>query len=566
MSVGKVAALRAHAARPGAAIAAGLMLVATMLVIATMPARSQSTAAAAFAVQSGLGGDNSLYKIDMNTGNLTLVGDPGGAGYNNIEGLTFDTSGNLWAINAPGLAEQGLALLRLHTGTAAILQQVPLKNSDGTLITGPDPIKAAGLSVDCAGTMWITGAGKDPAFRVLYKVDPATGILTQIGATGARVPALASRGTDLFGITSQDPQADDLLVKLNTATGDASVEGGLQLNTVNSAGADFDESGVLWGIDEGDPTTAIPGKTFKVNTDPSNPATYGTAVKVADVAKGFTNLAIAGPAGCGGPSPSPSPSPTPTPGGAEQGYWMVASDGGVFAFGASEFFGSTGGVRLNQPIVGTAPTRNGRGYWMAAADGGIFAFGNADFLGSTGGTKLNQPIIGIAVTPTGAGYWLAARDGGIFAFGDASFHGSTGGLKLNSPIVGIAPTRTGEGYWLVAADGGVFAFGDAVFKGSTGGVKLNSPIVAMSAHRSDNGYWFTAADGGVFAFGASDFLGSTGGQKLNKPIVTMASTASGDGYWLIASDGGVFSFGDAKFLGSTGGIKLNQPIVAAARF
>jgi hypothetical protein len=34
---------------------------------------------------------------------------------------------------------------------------------------------------------------------------------------------------------------------------------------------------------------------------------------------------------------------------------MVASDGGIFAFGDAGFFGSSGGLKLNQPIVGMAP-------------------------------------------------------------------------------------------------------------------------------------------------------------------------------------------------------------------
>ncbi len=41
-----------------------------------------------------------------------------------------------------------------------------------------------------------------------------------------------------------------------------------------------------------------------------------------------------------------------TPSGA--GYWLVASDGGVFSFGDAQFFGSTGAIHLNQPIVGIA--------------------------------------------------------------------------------------------------------------------------------------------------------------------------------------------------------------------
>jgi len=73
-----------------------------------------------------------------------------------------------------------------------------------------------------------------------------------------------------------------------------------------------------------------------------------------------------------------------------------------------------------------------------ASDGGIFAFGDAQFYGSMGGTPLNKPIVGIASTPDGKGYWEVASDGGIFAFGDAQFYGSMGGTPLNKPIVGIA--------------------------------------------------------------------------------------------------------------------------------
>ncbi len=204
-----------------------------------------------------------------------------------------------------------------------------------------------------------------------------------------------------------------------------------------------------------------------------------------------------------------------------------------------------------------------RGYRLVATDGGIFAFG-ADFLGSTGAVKLNQPIVGMAPTPTGKGYWLVASDGGIFAFGDAAFAGSTGAIKLNQPIVGMAPTPTGKGYWLVASDGGIFAFGDAAFSGSTGATALNQAIVGMAATPTGRGYWLVAADGGIFAFGDAAFAGSTGAMKLNQPIVAMAATPSGRGYWLVASDGGVFAFGDAVFLGSTGAVKLNKPIVGMA--
>ena len=74
---------------------------------------------------------------------------------------------------------------------------------------------------------------------------------------------------------------------------------------------------------------------------------------------------------------------------------------------------------------------------MVASDGGIFSFGDAHFYGSTGWLHLNRPIVGMAATPDGRGYWMVASDGGIFSFGDARFYGSTGSLQLDSPIVAM---------------------------------------------------------------------------------------------------------------------------------
>ena len=43
-----------------------------------------------------------------------------------------------------------------------------------------------------------------------------------------------------------------------------------------------------------------------------------------------------------------------------------------------------------------AATPSGHGYWLVASDGGIFAFGDAAFHGSMGATMLNQPVVGMA--------------------------------------------------------------------------------------------------------------------------------------------------------------------------
>ena len=149
------------------------------------------------------------------------------------------------------------------------------------------------------------------------------------------------------------------------------------------------------------------------------------------------------------------------------GYWLATRTGKIESYGkAPAFPGAT--VKETKRITTVASTASGAGAWMAGLDGGVFTSGDAGFFGSMGGVRLNQPVVGMAPTPSGRGYWLVASDGGIFSFGDAGFFGSTGAIRLNQPVVGMAPTPSGRGYWLVASDGGVFSFGDARFFGSTG--------------------------------------------------------------------------------------------------
>ena len=226
------------------------------------------------------------------------------------------------------------------------------------------------------------------------------------------------------------------------------------------------------------------------------------------------------PAACTSTSPSSAWRPTPD----GNGYWLVASDGGVFSYGDAGFYGSTGAIHLNQPIVGMAATPDGNGYWLVASDGGVFSLrrrsllrfdrrhppqpadrrhgGHARTARATGWSPptaassatampastgrpaaihLNQPIVGMAPTPDGKGYWLVASDGGVFSYGDAAFYGSTGGMYLNQPIVGMAstPTATATGWW--PSDGGVFNYGDANFFGSAGDLHLNEPVVGTAS-------------------------------------------------------------------------------------
>ncbi|MFP5371851.1 MAG: peptidoglycan-binding domain-containing protein, partial [Actinomycetes bacterium] len=65
---------------------------------------------------------------------------------------------------------------------------------------------------------------------------------------------------------------------------------------------------------------------------------------------------------------------------------------------------------LAAPVVAMAGHPSGKGYWLAASDGGIFAF-YAPFHGSMGGKPMDRSVVGLAASPEGDGYWLAAGDG-----------------------------------------------------------------------------------------------------------------------------------------------------------
>jgi len=280
---------------------------------------------------------------------------------------------------------------------------------------------------------------------------------------------------------------------------------------------------------------------------------YQASVSFGGVIGGTPQLTAYNQNASGAPSPS---CPTPPP-----GYWQVASDGGIFTFGGAQFYGSTGSMKLNKPVVGMAATPDGKGYWLVASDGGIFAYGDAQFYGSTGSMVLNKPIVGMVPTADGGGYWLIARDGGVFAFGDAPFLGSAGANAPPYPITAAARGYLGGGYWMVDANGQVFNYGDAPPEGSPSSAPDAYTISGIAPTHDDHGYWLSSWNGNVADFGDAANYGSMYGTNLNAPIVGITATRDGTGYWLQGSDGGIFTFGDAPFFGSMGGQHLNAPMV-----
>jgi PQQ-like domain len=535
-----------------------------------------------------------LQRTGLNLSNGNVV-----FGYGGNDGDCSTYSG--WVGSAP---EGG--------GTPGYYQAVPIGNDGAVWMGGAAP------EVDGAGNIWVaTGNGSSSTpydFSDSVLQLSSSLVRTQYFAPsnwsfmnshdqdlGSTAPALLSNGTvlqvgknQLAYLMSQSNLGGNTGMGIATASvcpgaiaggGDAVVanvvyvpcEGGVQALQTSASPASVS---VLWTNSSAHgPPISAGGLVWSIGGSSLfgiNPATGATVVQltVGSQANHFPTpsvgdglllapasnqvIAFAGSAGLPGP-PSPPPAAP-----SNSSYWLVASDGGIFTFGNANFYGSTGGSRLNQPIVAMASTPSKGGYWLVASDGGIFSYGDAGFHGSMGGQRLNKPIVGMASTPDGGGYWLVASDGGIFSFGDAAYFGSMGGKPLNKPIVGMASTHDGLGYWLVASDGGIFSFGDAGFHGSMGGQPLNKPIVGMASSTDGLGYWLVASDGGIFNFGDAGFFGSAGGLALHKPAVGMAPTPDGRGYWIAASDGGIFNYGDSNFSGSEGSIVLNKPVVGVA--
>jgi hypothetical protein len=277
----------------------------------------------------------------------------------------------------------------------------------------------------------------------------------------------------------------------------------------------------------------------------------------------------------GGPVP-PAP-PTPATPARTDGYWLVGSDGGIFTFGSAQFYGSTGSLVLQRPVVGISPTADRSGYWLVASDGGVFAFGDAGYYGSIPGSglhpagsglphSLNAPIVGMVPSSDGGGYFMVATDGGVFAFGDARFEGSCPGMGgCSGAAVSVVPDATGNGYWLITQTGSVYAFGDAPFYGSPG--NQGSPVTSAVRTADGHGYWVLLANGAVFAYGdATPRGGPVGSVGGFNPASAIFSDASGGGYWVASGQGAVYAYGDAPNDGSMAGSHLNGSIIAASGF
>jgi Peptidase A4 family len=260
----------------------------------------------------------------------------------------------------------------------------------------------------------------------------------------------------------------------------------------------------------------------------------------------------------------------------QRGYWLVGSDGGIFSFGSAQFYGSTGSLHLQRPVVGIVPTANHGGYWLDASDGGVFSYGDTQYYGSIPGiglhpagsglpNSLDAPIVGMVPSIDDNGYFMVASDGGVFAFGDAHFAGSCPGIGgCSGAAVAVMPDASGNGYWLVTSTGNIYTFGDAPYFGAPGHGNVTSAVPSPDGL----GYQVLLSDGQVYSYGDAAADGSPPATEFNgfDPATSIFSTSDGGGYWVSSALGAVYNFGDAPYDGGMTATRLNGPIIAASGF
>ena len=161
------------------------------------------------------------------------------------------------------------------------------------------------------------------------------------------------------------------------------------------------------------------------------------------------------------------------------------------------------------------PRQDGNGYWTGRRPtAGSSASATPHFFGSTGGIHLNQPIVGMAgdarpATATGWSHPTAGSSASATPTSSARWAASTSTSRSSAWPLRPPATATG----LVASDGGIFSFGDAALLRLD---RRHPPQPADRRHgrhaRTATATGLVASDGGIFSFGDAHFFGSVVGQ------------------------------------------------------
>lgn len=243
---------------------------------------------------SGSSFGDSLYRIDLATGQLTRLGFVRSLGQTrlDVEGLAFAPDGTLY-----GIDDESLKLFPLNTDNGQVL------NSEEVTVSGipGGGGNDFGMTFACDGNLYVTSASDQSLYRVALN-GQATRIGV-VGSLGTKINGLAAWGNpvELYGLSegNLNGTGPSSLYSINLTDGTKTLQGQLSggFAPFDQAGLAFDNSGQLWAItDRSQLLTPLPSQILQVNKN--NGAATVVSSTIGET--GFESLAITLPRGCGG--------------------------------------------------------------------------------------------------------------------------------------------------------------------------------------------------------------------------------------------------------------------------
>jgi hypothetical protein len=255
-----------------------------------------------YGVNSDADGGDSLYEIDLSTGNATSKGKvfslrcpSADLNCKDVEGLAFDGEGRLW-----GADDDSMLLLPFRSPGSGLVDDAGVVSLSGMGVRGRNDF---GMTFTCDDELYMTSIAG--ASGSLHRVT-LDGQASAMGSLGARISALASLGSParLFGLSNGgDEPGDRTLYEIDPATGAASAIGALgkDVASYTQAGLGFDDSGQLWALtDRSEEEQPAGSQILRIDL------ASGAATVVATTSEiGFESLAIGRPSACDGSGEPP---------------------------------------------------------------------------------------------------------------------------------------------------------------------------------------------------------------------------------------------------------------------
>ncbi|HEY5775360.1 MAG TPA: hypothetical protein VIS57_04680 [Xanthomonadales bacterium] len=267
------------------------------IMVVSLFAVSANAAPMAYSVNSDGINDDNLYLIDLATG----VDQYRGKLFTGIEneyrtdteGLAFSPGPNsrLWGIDD---ASGTLFPINPNTGSVNYNEeiQLPLDFQSGG---GND----FGMTFACDNSLFFTSVRT----QSLYRREPTTGSITNVGSLGVNISAIAAFGnpTLLYGLGNSQFLNGDTdspnLYSIDTTTGHASLIGPLGSPgefEYNQAGMSFDSAGGLWAITDRSQIGNQKSQILSINVETGDATLIATTLNEV----GYESLAISPPVNC----------------------------------------------------------------------------------------------------------------------------------------------------------------------------------------------------------------------------------------------------------------------------